>query len=785
MSLHPSQARFGTGRLAVRNLTVTPVVATRVLTATVLAACAAAMLLAADATAQTRLLSPAIMATSVAAMAGLWQNRGRMAPRMRIAWGVLAAALGVAGIGTGLSTVEGAVGAVALAMAAVGSLIGLVGIVIVLSVSGHRWRSALLDTAIVAAAGSLLLWVVLVDPVLRHIADRGEPLALAVFPLSMAPILVILTQMALAEERKLPAFWLLLASMTLSIAGTGIDFARQTFGYTWPEASAPLLWVLSMGLLAAAALHPSMVQPVAESPSRARAVSHARVALLAFSMLAAPVVLWVQTLRGSGNVDLGAIALGGALLAILAAARLGRSAGQLQASLDQSEQLQADLWHRSFHDSLTGLPNRAQFSAELDREIARGGHGVAVLFLDLDDFKVVNDTLGHAAGDQLLVETARRLAAATRTSDLLARLGGDEFALLMRRAVDDADVGAVADRLLAALRPSFGIAGHELHAHASIGAAIRRGAGVDGAQLVQHADIAMYLAKHEDKGGYRLFEPDMHQAIVATLDLRRELETAVEQDQFTLYYQPVMELRTGALRGVEALVRWDHPERGVVPPAEFIPLAESTGLILPLGRRVLQEAVEQARRWQEQFGAEFTMSVNISPRQLDDRDLVGTVAEALRASGLAPRTLTLEVTESVLNESKRARETLERLRALGVRIAIDDFGTGYSTLARLREWPVDVVKIDRSFVQAVAGSERERAFTETIVRMADSVQLETVAEGIETEIQYEALDRIGCGMGQGYLMARPMAAPIAELYIGKLRTAGRRQDRLSTKPRRP
>lgn len=785
MSLNPSQAGIGNARLAVRHLTVTPAVAIRVLTAAVLAACAAALLMAPDRTAQTRLLAPAIMAASVAATAGLWQNRARMAPRMRIAWGVLAAALGVAGIGTGLASVEGTVGAVALAMAAVGSLIGLVGIVIVLTVSGHRWRSALLDTAIVAAAGSLLLWVVLVDPVLQQIAERGEPWAVAVFPLSMAPILVVLTQMALAEERKLPAFWLLLASMTLSIAGTGVDFAAQTFGYRWPEASAPLLWVLSMGLLAAAGLHGSMVRPVADLPSRPRAVSHTRVALLAFSMLAAPVVLWVQTLRGSDNVDLGAIASAGALLAILAAARLGRSAGQLQVALDRSEQLQADLWHRSFHDSLTGLPNRARFSAELDRDIARGGHGVAVLFLDLDDFKIVNDTLGHAAGDQLLVEAARRLAAATRTSDLLARLGGDEFALLMRRAVDDADVGAVADRLLAALRPSFVIAGHELHAHASIGGAVRRGTDVDGAQLVQHADIAMYLAKHEDKGGYRLFDPDMHGALVASLGLRRELETAVQQDQFTLYYQPVMELRTRALRGVEALVRWDHPERGVVPPAEFIPLAESTGLILPLGRWVLREAVEQAKRWQDQFGAEFTMSVNISPRQLDDKDLVGTVAEALRAFELAPGTLTLEVTESVLNESRRARETLERLRALGVRIAIDDFGTGFSTLARLREWPVDIVKIDRSFVQAVAGSERERTFTETIVRMAESVQLETVAEGIETEVQYEALDRIGCGLGQGYLMARPMAAPIAELYIGTQRTTHERPDRVSAKRSRP
>jgi diguanylate cyclase (GGDEF)-like protein len=454
--------------------------------------------------------------------------------------------------------------------------------------------------------------------------------------------------------------------------------------------------------------------------------------------------------------------------------------------------LEQQLAHQAQHDALTGLANRATFRKRVEQvleDAARRGHAadhVALLVLDLDGFKLVNDSAGHPAGDALLAEVARRLLDATRGSDLVGRLGGDEFAVLLERVRSEDDVAVVATRVLAALREPITVLGTTAVVGASIGIAYggaalgarTRARPTDGLDLLlRNADLALYEAKARGKGRYALFEPAMHATALERRSLEWALRRGLERGEFRLVYQPIVALDTQCLTGVEALVRWDSPDRGLVLPEQFIPLAEETGLIVPLGRWVLEEACRQGARWAAGPGGAPTVTVNVSGRQLQHPTFVDGVRAALDASGFPATCLVVELTESTLvGQIDAVLERTTALKALGVRLAIDDFGTGYSSLSQLQRFPFDVLKIDKSFIDRVADGGHEAALAGAIVALGKALSLHTVAEGVETAAQQAALTAMGCACAQGYLFAEPLAAGdvgrmLAESGRGPARTA--------------
>ena len=427
------------------------------------------------------------------------------------------------------------------------------------------------------------------------------------------------------------------------------------------------------------------------------------------------------------------------------------------------------LAHRAFHDPLTDLANRDLVIARLNelRAAPSPDGPVAVLWLDLDDFKRVNDSLGHAAGDQLLREVSVRLRSVLRPGDLAARLGGDEFAVVLDSVRTPEDALRAGERVLLTLSPPIDVGDRVVAVRASVGVAVASGEWTTD-ELLRNADVAMYIAKGQGKGCIRMFEPSMHDALVQRLELESQLEEAVVNNELVLHYQPIVELATGAITGFEALVRWNHPERGLLPPNEFIPLAEETGQVLPIDRWVLLQACCQARSWQRDLMGDrpFEVAVNLSTRQLEDDRVIDLVRLALEVSGLAPECLVLEVTESfVLRDEVEGARRLRALRDLGVRLAIDDFGTGYSSLSYLRTLPVDVLKIDRSFTAALGDSDADAALVLAILRLAESLGLDAIAEGIEGEAQRDELVRLGCTQGQGWHFSKPVGARDMEALL--------------------
>ncbi|HEY7207248.1 MAG TPA: EAL domain-containing protein [Gaiellaceae bacterium] len=433
-------------------------------------------------------------------------------------------------------------------------------------------------------------------------------------------------------------------------------------------------------------------------------------------------------------------------------------------SRDVSERkaFEDQLAHQAFHDPVTNLANRALFVDRVQhalQRVRRGNDVVGVMFIDLDDFKTVNDSLGHAAGDVVLQEVAQRLVASVRPSDTVARFGGDEFAVLLDGLDDSQEAATIAGRLLAELERHLAIDGKQVYPRASVGICIANGdpRSSDAGELLRNADVAMYMAKRDRKGSYRLFEPAMHERVVERLELQAELQQALELAQLEVYYQPVVRLDGHATNyGVEALLRWVHPERGTVSPLQFIPLAEETGQIIEIGRWVLNQACRQGARLHERFprATPLTISVNISAKQLQSEGILADVRSALNASRLEPSALVLELTETaMMADADVATARLNDLKELGVRIAVDDFGTGYSSLSYLSRFPVDILKIDRSFL---AAGEQDSALTAAIIAIGDRLGLDVVAEGIESSEQIGALRRLGCGLGQGYLFAKPM-----------------------------
>ncbi|MCP2309096.1 putative bifunctional diguanylate cyclase/phosphodiesterase [Kitasatospora paracochleata] len=439
-------------------------------------------------------------------------------------------------------------------------------------------------------------------------------------------------------------------------------------------------------------------------------------------------------------------------------------------------QMERELTHRAFHDSLTGLANRVLFQDRVGHALTRSerrGTVTGVLFIDLDDFKVVNDTQGHAVGDELLVAVSLRVSTALRTSDTAARLGGDEFAVLVEDALSPADVGRTADAVLGVFEEPFRLSSGAVRVAASVGLATTEDS-IDSAELLTHADLALYSAKAAGKRQWCGYQPQLQAGLVERHELNESLDTAIAESAFALYYQPIVDLLTGDLVAFEALVRWPHERRGMVLPEEFISLAEESGQIVPLGAWVLERAATEATAWQRMSGElreaagrrPLRVSVNVSARQFRDAGFVDTVRKTVETSGIAPESLILELTESVLmRRDERVRTDMQTLGDLGVRIAIDDFGTGYSSLSYLREFPISVLKIDKSFIDGLGLSQQQYALVEGITRIADTLGVQVIAEGIENVDQRHLLAAMGCPLGQGYLFARPLTADQAGALV--------------------
>jgi diguanylate cyclase (GGDEF)-like protein len=431
--------------------------------------------------------------------------------------------------------------------------------------------------------------------------------------------------------------------------------------------------------------------------------------------------------------------------------------------------------HDAMHDPLTGLPNRVLFSDRLAQALARSERDhqpLAVLLLDIDRFKLINDSLGHAAGDELIREVAPRLSGAVRASDTVARLGGDEFAVLCEDLEDEREAQEMAERLGACFLRPFALGGEQQFATASIGLVVAS-AHVDAEELLRDADAAMYRAKEAGRGRYEVFDQGMRARAVARLQVENELRRALDREELQLFFQPIHDLGEGRIASCEALVRWRHPDRGLVGPDQFIPIAEESGLIVPLGAWVLQRACRQLARWRRSVdgAADLRLTVNLSAQQVTQVDIVDTVAEAVAEAGLEPPDVGLEITEHVLIEDAQSTaDTLRRLQRLGVRLVIDDFGTGYSSLSYLKRYPIEVLKIDRSFIDGIADPESgDLAIVTAIVRMASALGVGVIPEGVETDAQLERLRELGCRYAQGFLLDRPL--PPDELEA-RLKAAG-------------
>jgi diguanylate cyclase (GGDEF)-like protein len=435
-------------------------------------------------------------------------------------------------------------------------------------------------------------------------------------------------------------------------------------------------------------------------------------------------------------------------------------ARHLTASLDRLRKAEQELAHQAYHDSLTGLANRVLFHDRVDAaidDVGSDGGTVAVLFVDLDDFKTVNDSLGHAAGDMLLVEVAQRLVRCVGSRDTVGRLGGDEFALVLRSIAHPSQVHLVANSILNALAEPCDIGGVDVVAPASIGIAFL-GPGVEAAELMQQADVAMYAAKRDGKHRFQQFEPNMSLTVAQRLQLKVGLQRAVGAREFDVEYQPVADVATGRIVAAEALLRWRHPANGTITPSEFVDVAEETGLIVPIGRQVLRDACRRAAEWSA-IAPTLGISVNLSGRQLAHPDIVRDVTSALRVARLAPERLTIEVTETALmRDVEEAKTTLCALRQLGITIAIDDFGTGFSSLSHLRQLPIDTVKIAKPIVDLVCNSDGDAAFVRGIIELSHVVGMTVIAEGVERAEQHTRLAELGCDQLQGFAFGAPMTA---------------------------
>lgn len=617
----------------------------------------------------------------------------------------------------------------------------------------------LLDTAIVVLGGTSLMWQLVIAPVINTagMSPLGHLVAVA-YPVGDLVVFAMLVRLVFAGSNRILSKQFLLTGIGFLLAGDvllAVQVANGTYATGGPVDG---MWMAYYAMFAVAALHPSASVLCVRSSALGHRITSVRLILMFAAVLVGPLLM---------TLDQREAPVIAAVSVVVFALVMARMAGLNKRLLSVGSELEK----RASTDSLTGLANRAAFRSRLQDCLAETGRpvdGLAVLFVDLDDFKDVNDRLGHAAGDALLVVVADRLRATVRSDDLVARLGGDEFAILVQgpRAADEAD--AVGQRVVVDLAEPTFINGTVVHVGASVGLA-EYGRGTDADDLMRNADVAMYSAKSRGKSRVERYDSALHAAVEDRLALRMDLVEATPKEQLVVAYQPVVDLVTGSLVGVEALVRWQHPTRGLLPPSTFIDLAEQTGDIIAIGSWVLGVAVMDLRVWQRRYDLpELMLSVNVSMRQLEEPDFAQQVADALGAAGVDPRTFVVEVTESLLADpAGGAAGALAALRAIGVRVALDDFGTGYSCIAALRTMPVDIIKIDRCFISGNDVSEPDHALVGAIVELARRLGMDVVPEGIETHDQLRRLREVGCQSGQGFLMSQPVSGPGIEALLAE------------------
>ncbi len=621
-------------------------------------------------------------------------------------------------------------------------------------VAPGRDYASLIDAAVVGISIFGALWVLFVDDVVDAPFDSLAGLITQLaYPVMDVAILTVAARLVVhLHLRHKPSAFIVAAIGSLAIADTayGIYNVKGTFE---TGLFIDAFWLGFYVLFGVAALHPEAGRTGVPEEAAEGRLTVRQLAIMFVATLGVPLIDLFWGTPADRPVTIAA----SGLLFLFILLRVFSLTRALERGRDR-------LRHEASHDSLTGLCNRNLFAERAARALRETDedHTLAVLFIDLDDFKVINDSLGHFAGDQLLREASVRLARCVRPGDTVARLGGDEFAVLLRSAVDRNDVISVARRVLDVMSTPIDLGRRTVRASCSIGIATDLDESTEVETLLRNADVAMYLSKSRGKGRYEFFEARMHDDAIERLDLKADLERAVANGEFVLHYQPIFDLQTGHVVLVEALIRWKHPLRGIIAPDRFIPLAEENGLIVPIGDWVLSEACRQAAMWRRIPGTDddLSISVNLSMRQLQDGQLLHTLTAALKDSGLPANRLVLEITESMLAiDADRTAGVLEQLKTIGVKIAIDDFGTGYSSLSYLRAFPVDSIKIDKSFIRELHTSKTTMALIEAIVNLASALGAYTVAEGIEYSEQAHILRKLGCGRAQGYYYCRPLPAP--------------------------
>ena len=625
-------------------------------------------------------------------------------------------------------------------------------------------RTPVIDAAILAAGAGSLFWIGIVQPNLQGVVDPVAAAVSLAYPTADLLLLALGLRVLLTPDARPRHLQLYLAGIAFYFI-SDVIYAMAVLNESYAQVQIiDVGWIAGVLLVGVAALHPSAGAPVASVASSEARLSRFRLALLVIAALVAPILLIIHGLREGDDFVVG-LMMEWTILFALVLVRLTTTVDELAASLRLRRRLQVDLAYQAHHDPLTKLANRLLFEMRLGEAMARAPEMTALIFIDLDDFKAINDSMGHAAGDDLLRILAGRLIGGLRGTDLGARLGGDEFAILVEGSPDAAVARAVAERALAILRAPVTVAGHPLWVHASAGVAMGA-AGSTATDLMRDADIAMYQAKSLGKDRVEAYEAEMHSRVVLSSALRTELAEAIASHAFVVHYQPIINLETGHVAGAEALVRWDHAVRGLLGPMDFIPYAEASGLIHDLGRWILSEACRTAASWPARSdGERFSISVNLAPSQLLGAGLIDDVAEILATWGLPPDRLILEVTETALVDLEHSHEALRRLRALGVRLALDDFGTGYSTLSYLAALPLSIVKVDRRFTAAIGHGKRDAALLDGILGLCNALGLATVGEGVELPSQLKGLRSRGCQFGQGYLLGRPGPAAQFEAQI--------------------
>jgi diguanylate cyclase (GGDEF)-like protein len=627
--------------------------------------------------------------------------------------------------------------------------------------------AGLIDAGIVTIGVGLLSWVVLAGPIVRA-ADESLPARMigVAYPAADILLLAFLVRLMLGSGARTAAFRLLTTATSLLIVAD-TAFAVMSANSSYQGGAVDLIWLASYVLWGAAALHPSMraLSQYGEEPAP---FTVRRLVALTVAVLIAPWTLAVQLLLG---IALDAWAVTGCSIALfsLVVARMYLAMQAIRASTRQRERLQDNLAHQAAHDSLTQLANRSRAVELIESALHRGqrsGSLVGLLFVDLDHFKAVNDTYGHAAGDEVLREVARRMRAKVRAGDTVGRLGGDEFVVLVEAPDSEVTLVELAERLLGAIEAPMPTGSRDVVVGASIGVAVARDGNTDADQFLYEADAAAFRAKAEGRGRAEIFDDGLRRELRERTHLEAAIRTGLDQGQFILHYQPIVQVATGNVDGYEALLRWDRPGHGMVRPDDFIPTAEQSNLICDLGRWVLHEATGQLALWaavQSEHDKAITVAVNISGRHLASATIVADVATALEAANVPGGRLVLEVTETVLVDQPTAIAHMRALRELGVGISIDDFGTGYTSIGQLQYLAVDTLKIDKSLVQSSAPGARE--LVRLVVHAAHAFGLTVVAEGVELEAQLGTIRQAGCDHVQGYIFARPQPASVITTLI--------------------